>query len=256
MMHNPIIVGATGGSGTRVLQKLIAAQNVYMGYPLNKENDALLTAEFLERHINPILSYTHNLNYDLAAIPGILRTQTLAALQETLKKLLVHKPTEQSRWGFKNPRSIFMLPFFAALYPDFIFVHMIRDGRDIALSSNKNQPLKHFHAAIPESLLAADSPEAAIRLWAKVNQEAAAWCAQHLKQRYIRIHHEALCANPEQEIKKLYNALGLPAKNLDEMCSFMESPRTSGRWRTLPAILQSELTAAAQAALTEFGYIK
>lgn len=252
-MSNPIIVGATGGSGTRAIQMIIEAQNVFMGAPLNAEKDALIIADFLEHHINPVLSYTRSLNYRLADLPAPLRNTTLSALENAIKEMLAYKPTDQLRWGFKNPRSIFMLPFLDALYPDFTFVHVIRDGRDMALSKNKNQPLKHFYTAFPESTLSADSPEAAIMMWAKVNHEAAAWCAEQEK-KHTRIHYEALCADPETEIKKMLFSLQLSDRAISEAKKMIGQSSGVGRWKELPTQQQNILNAAAYKVLQQFSY--
>ncbi|MGH2748851.1 MAG: sulfotransferase family protein [Actinomycetota bacterium] len=44
------------------------------------------------------------------------------------------KARGKSRWGDKTPRYVEHIPLIARLWPDARFVHMIRDGRDVALS--------------------------------------------------------------------------------------------------------------------------
>ena len=253
-MSSPIIVGSTGGSGTRIIQSIIEAQNIFMGAPLNAEKDALIIADYLEHHINPVLSCVRSVNYTLTDLPATLRNTTLSALENAINRMLSYKSSEQLRWGFKNPRSIFMLPFFEALYPDFTFVHVIRDGRDIALSENKNQPLKHFHAMFPSSSISADSAEAAILLWAKVNQEAAAWCARHKRNKYIRVYYESLCTNPEGEIKKMLEGLDVPQIEIAQATNMVAKSSSIGRWKKLPPQEQALLNASAHKALREFSY--
>jgi hypothetical protein len=41
---------------------------------------------------------------------------------------------DKSRWGDKTPRYILNIPELARLFPDSRFIHLIRDGRDVALS--------------------------------------------------------------------------------------------------------------------------
>jgi hypothetical protein len=234
---------------------IIEAQNVFMGAPLNAEKDALIIGNFLEHHINPVLSYTRSLNYRLADLPTSLRNTTLSALENAIKEMLACKPTDQLRWGFKNPRSMFVLPFIQTLYPDFMFIHVVRDGRDIALSANKNQPLKHFRAAFPESNIPTESPEAAIRLWAKTNQEVAAWCAEHKKNRYLCVRYEALCLLPETEIATLLDALQIPTAERKDVSHLVSAPPGIGRWQQLPLVQKLALNAAAQETLKQFSYL-
>ena len=45
---------------------------------------------------------------------------------------------------------MFALPLYKWLFPDFVFVHVLRDGRDIALSGNQKQvTLRSPHALPP-----------------------------------------------------------------------------------------------------------
>ena len=40
----------------------------------------------------------------------------------------------KARWGDKTPRYVESIPFISGLFPDARFVHLVRDGRDVALS--------------------------------------------------------------------------------------------------------------------------
>lgn len=41
-------------------------------------------------------------------------------------------------WGFKHPRTLTLLPYFkGALKDNFRIVHVVRDGRDVALGDNR-----------------------------------------------------------------------------------------------------------------------
>ena len=47
---------------------------------------------------------------------------------------------EDSKWGWKSPRSIYYLPYYKAVLGDaFRFIHVVRDGRDVALGDNQMQ---------------------------------------------------------------------------------------------------------------------
>jgi len=52
---------------------------------------------------------------------------------------LTSSPAEEGVWGAKTPHSIFFLSFYHALLgPTFRFVHVVRDGRDLAFGSTNN----------------------------------------------------------------------------------------------------------------------
>ena len=44
------------------------------------------------------------------------------------------KRAGKERWGDKTPRYVERIPFLAELFPEARFVHLVRDGRDVALS--------------------------------------------------------------------------------------------------------------------------
>ena len=95
-------------------------------------------------------------------------------------------------WGWKEPRSVYLLPFLAAELPGLRFLHVVRDGRDMAFSENQVQLRKHGDAVLGAS----DEPEAlrSIALWREVNLRAADFGERELGDRYLRIRFEDLCA--------------------------------------------------------------
>ena len=42
-------------------------------------------------------------------------------------------------WGWKHPHSLLLLPLLVDAWPRLRFVHVVRDGRDMAFSANRNQ---------------------------------------------------------------------------------------------------------------------
>lgn len=250
----PIIVGASGGSGTRLIQAIIASRGVYMGNPLNASNDAVVMAAFLEANVGPVLSHTRGPNYSLSDLPSAQRSATSAALRTAIAEHLSQKPHGSELWGFKNPRSIFILPFLKELVPDFRFVHVVRDGRDMALSKNREQARRYFQTCFPGALATPDSAEAAIRMWGKVNCEALEWYEAHLPGRAVRVHYEALCVNPLDEVRSLLSALNLSTENIGSLTASVRPSTGIGRWRNLPATEREALHSCASNALEFFGY--
>jgi hypothetical protein len=52
---NPIVIGGSGGSGTRAVARFLTAIAVKMGEYLNQSGDALAFVDTLDALINPIL---------------------------------------------------------------------------------------------------------------------------------------------------------------------------------------------------------
>lgn len=59
----------------------------------------------------------------------------------TLGHILYDKNTTAvPRWGWKSPRSLYYLPLFHhMLGGNFKIIHVVRDGRDVALGDNQAQ---------------------------------------------------------------------------------------------------------------------
>ena len=59
-----------------------------------------------------------------------------------------HAEADGRPWGWKEPRSVYLLPFLAAELPGLRFLHVVRDGRDMAFSENQVQLRKHGDAVL------------------------------------------------------------------------------------------------------------
>ncbi len=98
---DPIIIGGTPGSGTRVFCQICKDAEIFMGTNLNCSNDALEFINFYDRWINYWL--THKVEE---------KTTMREEFQLCVKKHLKDISGEDTIWGFKNPRNIHLLSFF------------------------------------------------------------------------------------------------------------------------------------------------
>lgn len=154
-------------------------------------------------------------------------------------------------WGWKEPRSIYLLEFFHTHLPAFRFLHVVRDGRDMALAVNQRQLQKHGEAAgIPTDLPAGIR---SISLWSQVNLAAASFGETRLGDRYLRVRFEDLCARPVEVAGEIIGFLELDGDAsvaLDEV----DPPASLGRWHTEDPRMIGELERVAGEALVELGY--
>jgi len=239
----PALVGATGGSGTRVVAQILQTSGAYIGTDLNESRDALGFAQFSDWWVN---RFTHARS---ETPPTVLDAAMLHDLRQVLAAHLADLD-EPRRWGWKEPRSIFLLPFFARHLPSLRFLHVVRDGRDMALSANQNQLRAHGSAV---GLRGRDGPLASITLWSWLNRETARYGQEVLGDRYLRIRFEDLCENPPTVAGELLRFFGLPA---DPGASLAEvtPPTTLGRWRAADPSLVLAMEEIAAPELAAFGY--
>ncbi|MDA0340154.1 MAG: sulfotransferase [Proteobacteria bacterium] len=257
--HAPVVIGATGGSGTRVIHSVLETAGLFMGHDqkLNHAGDAMDIEPVLDAYINPILSATNTLDYETDDLPRELQVAAGRDLAIAVARFLSALPARQARWGWKNPRSMYILPLIHALFPEVRFIHLVRDGRDMATSDNQNQPRKHYQALFCEPLNETD-PSGSIRLWAAANLAVADWAERNLGERYLRLRFEDLCAEPEDGVRRILEFAGFEDPEIQAALvttgETVAAPSGLNRWRQLDLTIAETLTRQGAAALTRFGY--
>jgi GT2 family glycosyltransferase len=229
----PGVIGATGGSGTRVLAAIVQRGGMFIGSDLNRSLDALDFAAFFDRWAG------RDPTPDAAAELRALVTRQ-------------HEEAGGAPWGWKEPRSVYLLPLLAAELPGLRFLHVVRDGRDMALSENQVQLRKHGDAVLGAS----DEPQElrSIALWREVNLQTADFGERELGDRYLRIRFEDLCARPAGTVAQVLGFFGLKGDAERIAAEEVHAPSSLGRWRQADPELRAALTERAADALERFGY--
>ncbi len=253
----PIVIGGTGGSGTRVVRKILQLAGAFMATHCNIEGDSYTFEPLLDQYINPILQETSSVNYSLSQCSAQLKDELLFSLKEAILTLMLQSPDPTSRWGWKNPRSAYLLPYIYHFFPKMYFIHVIRDGRDIAFSNNQNQCNKHYQAYFGASFDSISLPEASIQLWSKMNLDLAKWAQEHLGSRYIPILFETLCENPKEVIQSLLFKLDISIEDatMDTLMQAVASPSSLYRWKNQAPKAVAQLESIGEAGLRHFNYL-
>lgn len=238
-------MGATGGSGTRVVARFLRRTGLYMGSELNDSEDAWKLGDYSDRWIDTLLRHRESgLSED---VEGAMLEDLSTVLGEHCSPIA----DEARKWGWKEPRSIYLLPFFHRHLPALRFLHVVRDGRDMALSENQNQLRKHGDAAgIPAELPPAVR---SIALWSWVNLDAKRYGEEQLRDRYLRIRFEDLCGSPVETAGRILDFFGLegdPSVAAEEVAA----PASLGRWRLESSRAVAELEGVGGEALAALGY--
>ena len=248
----PVVIGATGGSGTRALRKVLEIGGVFMGDAVNVTGDAMAFEPLYDQYINAVLTETGGLDYRADTLSTALRRALVEGLRAAANRHLSGSWTVGAPWGWKTPRAMYLLPMIAEVFPQFQFIHMIRDGRDMATAGNQLQRDKH--AAALFGAADGDPRVTAARLWAKANGEAADWAARRMLGRYHRVIFETLCREPEIEIARLFVALDLPLSRVAPAARLIDRPDSIGRWQRLDAHTQNTVDGSIAVARQRFGF--
>jgi hypothetical protein len=111
----------------------------------------------------------------------------------------------KERWGDKTPMYMQYLPLLVELFPPAQFVHIVRDGRDVARS----------FLAMPEGIVTKtwahprSVPDFACE-WRTEVEAARRLGARVGPKRYLEVRYEALVAEPERELRAICGFAALP----------------------------------------------
>lgn len=214
---HPIIIGGCGSSGTTLLKTMFDShQHVACGQEVSffdhprlfQTSLADLHRLFLEQDFTPLedglvipiktsfgdtfglfAPNSGRLYHDFAAINQIFEiARDLRHFINLFFSNFAHKEGK-NRWAEKTPNNIFCIKEILDFYPDAKFVHVIRDGRDVALSLHKSRKYDIYSSVIRWIL----SVEAGIRFRGHP--------------RYYEVKYEDLITDTETTLRKLMDFL-------------------------------------------------
>ncbi len=247
--NTPLVIGATGGLGTAVITRICQQVGYYMGYNFNRFLDARDFFPFYDKWVHTMLSGTGT---------PVDENQNKMMFQDFLACIQRHKralPNPATPWGWKNARSMYLVPFFHALYPDMKFIHLVRDGRDVAFLKDPKQLLYHTRSFFGEQYDSLLIPYRLMLLWKATNLTIAAYCEANMKGNYLRIRYEDLCENPVGIIKRLLRFLQIQHTDPAQLAVYVKRPDFMGRWHVFPVDLVENVVELGRDGLVKFGYI-
>jgi hypothetical protein len=123
----PIVVFNKSHSGSRLLTRLLDRSGIFMGAERNASGDALPILPIVQR-----LVVNHYPDYRPLFVrrDEDLNRAILAAFEKHLRGF------SGARWGWKLCETSYILPVLDAIFPEAHYVHLIRDGRDVAFSDH------------------------------------------------------------------------------------------------------------------------
>ena len=117
-------------SGSRLLARLLQKAGVFLGAHLNDSLDAW--------DLLPVVRYLvtrHYPDFDevLRGADPLVAPMLEAALQSHLEGF---RGGAGAAWGWKLCETVFVVPVVAQVWPEARFIHLVRDGRDVAFSDH------------------------------------------------------------------------------------------------------------------------
>jgi hypothetical protein len=166
--------------------------------------------------------------------PEIFRRCRERSLPEVFNQMYaaLARETGARTWCCKSMANVYYIREIEAAGIEPLYLHLVRDGRDAAVSFRK-------------ALVGEKHPWHLARQWVTDQAAALAWQQRLPKERYFRVHYEALILQPEETLRDLCARAGIryrPGKMLEYYRS-PESARTAAAgdmWANLDKPLLTE----------------
>jgi len=196
----PVIIGGSPRSGTTLIRVMLDSHmNIFIG-----PETGLLYTNLLNK------SKLANLSKQLDVSPEKIRSlvkesESNIHFIDSLFDYLRHE-TGKLRWGEKSPRNVTVIQRIFKYFPESRFIHIIRDGRDVACS------LRHFpkHRVVDGELIKLDTNnpiDQCISIWVESVRVGIEWREDP---RYMEIKYEDLVSEPRQTMEAVLVFLDEP----------------------------------------------
>ena len=259
---SPVFVGGIGGSGTRILATLLHTLGYHIGEDLNDSLDNLWFTAFFKRNAVCTMDdveferlyaafrsvssgipskFSINLQEIEAAMLDPREQHPLSWLRQRKASLLHHLANLQIKplWAWKEPNSHIVARRIMALDSEIRYIHLARNGLDMALSANQNQLQFWGHLAMSD-----------IRSEIRPAQSLSYWCwaeqrVQQLHEEYpervLWVRYEDLYYRTNQASKDVAQFLDLSGAVVEKILeNVLEIPLTIGRFRQLDTVCFQE----------------
>jgi len=231
----PVAVGGLGGSGTRVVVSLLEELGFDMGNDLNESKDDLtFTALFKRKALWPPQAHLSELKQALEcfissryglcpsgmSVQGHL-SRAQAMLDNLIKESSWHdggsvtdrlKGLEQIGqgsvpWGWKEPNTHLFLTYLLSALPNMKYIHVVRNGLDMAHSANQNQLVLWGERLVGRPVNPA-SPQDAFAFWCAAHERLLTILSE-VPKRILLVQYESLLTNEQAAVDRLAEFLSL-----------------------------------------------
>ncbi|HET6632965.1 MAG TPA: sulfotransferase [Rhodanobacteraceae bacterium] len=251
----PVAVGGVGGSGTRLVARMLDALGFRLGADRNEADDTLwFTLLFKQREVLALDDAAFEARLRLL-VGGLTAAGPPDAAQRELLDQLCHErlqapaawlrqraatlieamadgvaEAKHDRWGWKEPNTHVVLDRLTRALPRLRYIHVMRSGLDMAWSGNRNQLELWGPALLGRPV--EDTPRDAL----------AYWCAAHRRvleigaamgRRFLLLDYDAFCQSPGQGVAQLLDFLGQPPapQRVAQLAALVAAPASLGRHR-------------------------
>ena len=249
MRPDPLVIGAVGGSGTRVFARIARHAGLFVGAALNEHEDSQPLVDFYDAWVPLYLKRQGELS--------VRERQAMEdSFQTAISQHRAGHAAPQGTWGVKNPRSLLMLRFWHERFPAMRFLHVVRHGLDMATSASQREIRMYRYLILDKPERERPLAVQSALYWSRFNLAAAEYGRRILGARYLQVRFEDLCEDPQAAVRRIFAFLAAPMDpaRLAAAAAEVRTPSSIGRWRAHPVREVAEAMVLAREGLERFGY--
>ena len=249
---SPVAIGGIGGSGTRLIAKILKKLGLYIGDDINTANDNLWFTllfkhqeawdmaedqffELFQIFESTMTGRRWLSQRELSLVERLSQVSRethpldwLRRRAQSLKSRVEHRHTIETRWGWKEPNTHIFLDKLIRSSPELKYIHVVRNGLDMAFSSNQYQLRFWGHRILGENIQV--NPWYSLRFWHLVHNRVNE-IGRQMGPRFMMLNYDEFCRSPTNWIERLASFVNIGYARLDRLASMVIPPGSIGRYR-------------------------
>jgi hypothetical protein len=251
----PIAIGGVGGSGTRLVAELFLRLGFFVGADLNESLDNLwFTLLFKRAEIRGCSDLEFQTCVDLFTRRMRGRSDFGPAADALLRRLAsADRPEHDSRWledrvisfrspvttmasgirwGWKEPNTHVVLDRLLEAMPELKYVHVFRNGLDMAYSRNQNQLRLWGPSFLGMDPVPVDARQA-LKYWCLVHERLLS-VFERFPGRGLMLNFDALCTEPARSLGPMLRFIEVDpsVECIEALTHLIRPPASIGRFKT------------------------
>jgi hypothetical protein len=249
----PVVIGGVGGSGTRLIAQCLNELGFFMGHDLNEASDNLWFTLLFKRTeildssdrefgelvdiflkgmtgLHEFTNMEIDLINQLASIDRDQHPATWLRIRANTILSATCKMQPSTRWAWKEPNTHIVLDRLIKYLPKMKYIHVTRNGLDMAHSGNQNQLALWGRYFICEQFNI--SPYYSLKYWCTVHRRVLE-IGQSIGRNFLFLNYDKFCLKPDDGIMELCTFLELnpTSTQKDTLIRLIKPPSSIGRFK-------------------------
>jgi Sulfotransferase family len=254
-LRSPVAIGGLGGSGTRLIARILRDSGFYLGDALNNSLDNLWfsllfkrieTTKLTDAEFHTLAGIFMNAMTDRNGFSdgeqalikslstdnrGVFKKEWMQSSADSLLSLAKHPRSYSPLWGWKEPNTHIIIDRWISALPGMKYIHVIRNGLDMAFSRNQNQ-LKLWGSYILGKDHISVTPNNSLKYWCAIHRRLFKMRAL-TKTNFYLLRYDDFCSDPENGLDGLFSFLEtkLPIPQLTALRAMVIPPGSIERYK-------------------------